>query len=181
MTEPATLASRSVILALQEITEDLVSTDGGLAVKTEDEAVELIDMLLGHTDGPSSTAPLLEDDGLALAAARRLLAALAEDPDTRALTEPLLADPPTDEQMAVVEVSSGLVALYALVAFAQTKLSIKSEWKSRRGKVTFELTKEAAKTADLYRQILNPSAQPPTIDPAPTDPGQGPTDPPTAP
>ncbi|WP_329375086.1 hypothetical protein [Streptomyces sp. NBC_01483] len=82
MTEPAALASRSVILALQEITEDLVSADGGLAAETEDEAVEIVDMLLGHTDGASLTAPLLEDEGLALAAARRLLALLSEDPDT---------------------------------------------------------------------------------------------------
>ncbi|WP_330455977.1 hypothetical protein OIB37_03325 [Streptomyces sp. NBC_00820] len=184
MTTPASLTERSVVLALQEITEDL-SLPHGLVSENDEEALEIVRMLLAHGGVPAQPARLLDDDDLALGAGRRLLEVLAEDPGTRPVTEPLLADPPVDEQLAVVEVSAGVVVLLALVAFLQTKVSLKVERKSRRGKVVFEVTKEATQPsvllhlAGLFQRVLGPGVAPP-IDPASVDPGQGPADPPGA-
>lgn len=184
MTTSPPMARRSVVLALQEITEDLAA-EHGLEAENDEEALHIVEALLAHADTPGTAAWLLDDEAKALDAGRRLLDALAEDPGTRPLAEPLLAEPPVDDQLAVVEVSAGVVVLVALVAFLQTKVSVKMERKTSKGKVSFELTKEAAKgstlmqLADLYQRILGQGATPPT-DPGALGPGQGPTDPPPA-
>ncbi|KPI15780.1 hypothetical protein OK006_10793 [Actinobacteria bacterium OK006] len=184
MTTPPPMARRSVVLALQEITEDL-ATHHSLVSKNDEEALAIIDTLLGHADVPSSAAWLLDDDARALTAGLRLLTTLADDPQTRDLAEPLLADPPVDDQLAVVEVSAGLIVLLALVAFLQTKVSLKVKRKTPRGEITFELTKEATKAstlvqlANLYQHILGPGPTS-TTDPGSLEPGQAPTDPPNA-
>ncbi|WP_206305316.1 hypothetical protein [Actinacidiphila soli] len=128
---------------------------------------------------------MLDDDARALTAGLRLLAALSDDPQTRPLAEPLLADPPVDDQLAVVEVSAGLVVLVSLVAFLQTKVSLKVKRKTSRGEISFELTKEPTKEstlvqlANLYQHILGPGPTS-TADPRSLEPGQAPTDPPNA-
>ncbi|CCK32530.1 putative membrane protein [Streptomyces davaonensis JCM 4913] len=183
MTMSPPMARRSVVLALQEITEDLAAQHG-LAAENDDEALQIVEALLTHADAPGSAAWLLDDEGLALDTGRRLLDALAEDPGTRSLAEPLLAEPPVDDQLAVVEVSAGVVVLVALVAFLQTKVSVKMERKTSKGKVSFELTKEATKgstlmqLADLYQRILGQGGGTTPTDPGALGPGQGPTDPP---
>ncbi|WAZ19462.1 hypothetical protein STRCI_000517 [Streptomyces cinnabarinus] len=184
MTTSPPMARRSVVLALQEITEDLAA-EQALEAENDEEALQIVEALLAHAGSPAaaSAAGLLDDEGQALDAGRRLLDALAEDPGTRPLAEPLLAEPPVDDQLAVVEVSAGVVVLVALVAFLQTKVSVKMERKTSKGKVSFELTKEATKgstlmqLADLYQRILGQGGGTPA-DPGALGPGQGPADPP---
>jgi hypothetical protein len=184
MTAPPPMARRSVVLALQEITEDLAAHHG-LVSENDEEALAIIDTLLAHADAPSSAAWLLDDEARALTAGLRLLATLADDPQTRPLAEPLLADPPVDDQLAVVEVSAGLIVLVALVAFLQTKVSVKVNHKTSKGEISFELTKEPMEAstlvqlANLYQRILSPGSMS-TADPGSLEPGQAPTDPPNA-
>jgi hypothetical protein len=184
MTTPPPMARRSVVLALQEITEDLAAHHG-LVSENNEEALAIIDTLLAHADAPSSAAWLLDDDARALTAGLRLLAALANDPQTRPLADPLLADPPVDDQLAVVEVSAGLIVLVALVAFLQTKVSLKVKRKTSRIEISFELAKEPTKAstlvqlANLFQGILSPGPTS-TAAPGSLEPGQAPTDPPNA-
>ncbi|MFE7856328.1 hypothetical protein [Streptomyces sp. NPDC057403] len=182
MTTQPPMTRRSIVLALQEITEDL-GAHHDLVSENDEEALAIIDTLLAHADTPASAAWLLDDEARALTAGLRLLAALAADPQTRPLAEPLLADPPIDDQLAVVEVSAGLVVLVALVAFLQTKVSLKMNRKTSKGEISFELTKEPVEAstlvqlANLYQRILSPSSTF-TADPGALEPGQAPADPP---
>jgi len=184
MTTSPPMARRSVVLALQEITEDLAA-EHGLAAENDEEALQIVEALLAQAGTPTSAAWLLDDEAQALDAGRRLLDVLAQDPRTRPLTEPLLLEPPVDDQLAVVEVSAGMVVLVALVAFLQAKVSVKMERKTSKGKVSFELTKEATKgvtlmqLAELYQRVLGQGATPPG-DPGTLAPGQGPADTPPA-
>lgn len=56
-------------------------------------------------------------DEQCLDAARRLLAYLAQDPDTAVQTRAVLSDPPADEQMSVQTAIIGAVVLGALIAW----------------------------------------------------------------
>ncbi len=167
MSLPATLSNRSVVLALQEITEDLLP-EGESVARTLEEAGQILARLLDEAagGGASGAVRLPSDEGSALAAGRRLLDLLAADEDTAAVAAPVLADPPVDEQLAVVEVSAVTVVVFALVTWLQTKVHIKVHRQSRKNTVDFELTKEGVKSRDLAalaqtaEQVLNDGTGP---------------------
>ncbi|TSB24953.1 hypothetical protein [Streptomyces benahoarensis] len=147
---PDALPDRSVVLALQEITDDLL--DGAPSpARSAEEAAQILGELLGGRPGggPAAAARLLRDGADAPAAARRLLALLAADEDTAATAAPVLDDPPVDEQLAVVEVAGGAVVLFALVTWLQTKVHIKVHRQNRKNTIDFELTKEAIRGREL--------------------------------
>ncbi|MFE1770385.1 hypothetical protein [Streptomyces sp. NPDC059008] len=166
MSLPATLSNRSVVLALQEITEDLLP-DGESVARTLEEAEQILVRLLGEgAGGDAGPVRLPADEGSALAAGRRLLDLLAADEDTAAAAAPVLEDPPVDEQLAVVEVSAVTVVVFALVTWLQTKVHIKVHRQSRNNTVDFELTKEGMRPRDLAalaqtaEQVLNDGTGP---------------------
>lgn len=168
------LADRSVLLALQEITEDVGSglgqgAEGNRSRTPADmqEAQELVAEFLrvqGQPDVAVSDLPQDEAD----AAARRLLALLSSDPDTSDAAAAVLADPPSDEQLSVDSAVTAAVVLGALVTWLQTKIDIRIERKDGRSEFEFRLTKNEAppgllnQIASIVSRILNSgSGRPP--------------------
>ncbi|GAA1274432.1 5'-methylthioadenosine/S-adenosylhomocysteine nucleosidase family protein [Streptomyces javensis] len=164
-TEIGSLSDRSVLLSLQELTEEIGSADPSRTPMDVDEAQLLIEAVLqasgaDHAEGvpgaPVGRAPgavgMLFLPAPGLPAARQLLAQLAEDTETAAVTRTVLADPPADEQMSVEAAAEGAVVLGALVAWLQTKVDIEIKRKDSKTEFTFRLAKQAA-PASLLREL----------------------------
>ncbi|GAA4097897.1 effector-associated constant component EACC1 [Actinomadura miaoliensis] len=136
------LSDRSVLLSLQELTEDIGPADGADTPSDSNEAQSLVTALLAAGAAPATTPEIAAmPEEQCLDAARRLLAHLARDPDTAERTRAVLADPPADEQMSVETAITGAVVLGALVAWLQTKVDIKISRKDGRSQFEFRLTK----------------------------------------
>ncbi|TYB45371.1 hypothetical protein [Actinomadura chibensis] len=142
-----TLADETVLLALQEITEDLARTAAGDAPLDAGEAEALVGALLGEGGGVPRVVP--RDD---LALPRRLLDHLAADPDTGAATAAVLADPPADDRLGVETALAGTVALAALVGWLQTKVEVRIKRRDGKTEFEFRLSKAAAPPA-LIREL----------------------------
>ncbi|MBV6701900.1 hypothetical protein KV557_33165 [Kitasatospora aureofaciens] len=136
------------MLVLQELTEVLRDALGPDAQLTESEARDALRALTAPADPES----VLDDDAAATAAARRLLTVALADPDTAPFAEPIAADPPADDQLAVEAAVTGLVLLAALVSWLQTKVDIKIHRKDGRTEFLFHLRKAAA-DPDTLRSV----------------------------
>ncbi|SNT53904.1 hypothetical protein SAMN05443665_10414 [Actinomadura meyerae] len=130
------LSDRSVLLSLQELTEDL-SADQDYVPAEEDEARALLAALLTAA-GRSAALPERLDEQ----AARTLLAELAADPDTSASAAAVLADPPADEQLGTEAAATALVVIAALVTWLQTKISIRVRRRDGGWEFDFRLDKQ---------------------------------------
>ncbi|MFI7231927.1 hypothetical protein ACIBO5_52810 [Nonomuraea angiospora] len=143
------LADRTVILILQELAEDLQRPAAALEVTSEDEARLVLRALLdGYADGDARTAqdalPLPRSAAEAIGAGRRLLAAAQRDEDAGPVARALTQDPPADDQLSVEAAAVVVVVLAAMIAFLQTKVSIKIQRDADGTKVEFELLKRAS-------------------------------------
>ncbi|WP_433190002.1 hypothetical protein [Actinoallomurus sp. CA-150999] len=147
----ADLSGRSVLLSLQEIAEDIGTTDTTRTPLDADEAESLLSALLRVSEQPSVTISGLPEQRM-LTAARRLLTHIAEDPDTAESAGAVLADPPADEQMSVETAATAAVVLGALVAWLQTKVDIRIIRKEGKSEFEFRLTKTAS-SAPLLREL----------------------------
>lgn len=146
MTEVAIagLDERSLILALQEVTEDVTArTSRGGQPTDADEARALLAALIqvsGHNDVRADE--LLEADQYA--AARRVLMALAEDPATADTARAVLAEPPSDTRLGTELAVPAIAVLAGVIAWLQTKLDIQIKRKDGRTEFQFRVAKEAA-------------------------------------
>ncbi|MER6134485.1 hypothetical protein [Streptomyces sp. NPDC001815] len=140
----AQLPTRSVLLALQEIAED-IGTNGTDSTPMDPDEAEALLSALAHAAGERPPARLSEQsDAQVLASGRLLLVYIAEDPDTAEQAEAVLSDPPSDEQMSVESAAAAVVVLGGLIAWLQTKVDIKIKRTGGKTDFDFRLTKSAA-------------------------------------
>lgn len=146
------LDDRSVVLAIQYLTEDLSTGDPGM-VHTEAEARLVISALLAEARlADTDPGQFLPGEPAAIAAARRALAAAAGDEDTQGPTSEILADPPRNEQMAVEVVLASTAVLALLISWLQTKIEFRLHRKGGKTEVEFMIGKQAA-DAQVIRAI----------------------------
>ncbi|GGJ59283.1 hypothetical protein [Streptomyces brasiliensis] len=147
----ANLPDRSVLLSLQEIAEDIGTTDTTRTPLDADEAESLLSALLRVGEQSPVTISGLPEQRM-LTVARRLLTHIAEDPDTAATAGAVLADPPADEHMSVETAVTATVVLGALVGWLQTKVDIRIKRKEGKAEFEFRLTKTTS-SAVLLREL----------------------------
>ena len=143
------LSDRSVMLALQEITEELGAPAAGIT--DAQDAEELIAALFHAAGHPAPQLP--HEEAEAAAAGRRLLTLFTEDATTAALTRSVLVNPPEDDQLSSEAAAGAVVLLAAVLSWMQTKISFRfrRDHEGRR-EIEFRLEKEAA-PPQLLRQI----------------------------
>ncbi|MBO8196156.1 hypothetical protein ITI46_31610 [Streptomyces oryzae] len=147
---PAELTDREVILILQELTEELTAGAAADAMPLDqEEAVLLLDALLGTRPEAGAKAATVPEGAAACAAARRLLAVLAEEPACADLAAELLNDPPDDSRLGGELAVSGVVVLAATAAWLQTKIDIHFKRGGGQTEFEFRLGKEAADGSTL--------------------------------
>ncbi|MFF4753265.1 hypothetical protein ACWD5R_26730 [Streptomyces sp. NPDC002514] len=148
----AALDEKSLVLALQEVTEDLTADGPPHALPMDqDEAWELLIAVLRA--GGYSGAELAELDRPGqYAAARRVLAELVEDPATRDAAGPVLADPPSDTRLGADLVGPALAAVAGTVAWLQTKVDVRIKRKDGKTEFEFRVVKESA-PAGLLKEL----------------------------
>lgn len=150
------LSDRTVVLSLQEISESLGAAGPPDALRGPSEAESLIRAILSlnaATAGPVDI-PVLNDQDSALSAARRLLQLAVDDPDTSAISEVVLEEPPVDEQMSVEAAVVGVVVLAALIGWLQTKVDIRITRAEGNVDFDFRVAKKAS-SEETIRHIVD--------------------------
>ncbi|OEJ22478.1 hypothetical protein [Streptomyces subrutilus] len=138
------LDERSLILALQEVTETLTAaTEPEGLPRDRDEVQGLLAAFLRAGGRDAAELGPLDEPGQ-YEAARRVLAELARDPVTRVVAEPVLSDPPADTRLGTELVGPSLVAMAGLVTWLQTKVDVRIKRKDGRTEFEFRVTKESA-------------------------------------
>ncbi|MFE5860237.1 hypothetical protein ACFQ77_06720 [Streptomyces virginiae] len=138
------LDERSLVLALQEVTETLTAEAAPESLpRDRDEAHDLLAAFLREGGHDAAELAPLDEPGQ-YAAARRVLTQLARDPETRAVAEPVLADPPADTRLGAELVGPSLVTMAALVTWLQTKVDVRIKRKDGKTEFEFRVTKNTA-------------------------------------
>jgi hypothetical protein len=138
---------------LQSVTERLVQQAGDLAADNEEEAREIIAAAVSrYGAGPLSADDVAPAVAPPASLARATLALLARDPGTAGLVRDTVADLPEETQMVVDPVTIAVV-LAGLVAFLQTKFSLKVRRVDGKLDVEFTLSKEAASDETIKEVI----------------------------
>ncbi|WP_329246411.1 hypothetical protein OG417_51620 [Actinoallomurus sp. NBC_01490] len=141
------LSDESVLLSLQELIEDLGSTETYMP-HSGDEAYALVETLLTRGGRPPARPG---DGGQWAPAARRLLAHLSADDDTAPRMRAILADPPTSDRLGAEIAATDLVVLAAIVTWLQTKIDVKVKHKDGGWEFDFQLTKKPVPVSVLRR------------------------------
>ncbi|MET8248677.1 hypothetical protein ABZV31_32370 [Streptomyces sp. NPDC005202] len=148
----AALDDRSLILALEEVIEDLTAEVPPETLPMDrDEARALLSALLEAGGQGGTELPELDEPDQ-YAAARRVFAALVQDPATRGTAGPVLAEPPTDTRLGAELAMPSLVAVAGVVAWLQTKVDVRIKRKDGRTEFEFRLAKEPA-SAGLLKEL----------------------------
>ncbi|WP_378739046.1 hypothetical protein [Nocardia brasiliensis] len=143
---------RSLVLALQEITEELTADVPAVALPLDqDEAFELLAALL-RAGGYTGTELTPLDETSQYAAATRVLTAVARDAATRKIAEPILADPPTDTRLGAELAVPALAVAAGVVGWLQTKVDLRIKRKDGKTEFEFRVTKDAA-SASVLNQL----------------------------
>lgn len=148
-TDLSELSDRSVLLALQELTEEFTAdaTPDTMPLD-QDEAALLLSTLL-RAAGQDGSAVVIPDSPAAYDAARRLLAAFAAEPATAAVAAAVLAEPPTDSRLSGEIAVPGLVVMAAVVTWLQTQVSVHIKRRNDKTEFEFRVAKEAASASTL--------------------------------
>ncbi|MDT7802104.1 MAG: hypothetical protein QOI78_5537 [Actinomycetota bacterium] len=150
------LGDRVLVLALQEVTEDLTAdVPAQSRLQDSDEAHALLSTLLRAT-GHRADLPDL-DEPAQYAAARRVLAAFAADPATAAAGQAVLADPPADTRLGAELALPATAVLAGLITWLQLKVDIRVERKDGKTEFEFRVAKEPASSSllkDLAAAVL---------------------------
>ncbi|MFI6494527.1 hypothetical protein [Streptomyces sp. NPDC050564] len=148
-TQFAGLDESSLILALQEVTEELTTGSEPEALPMDsDEAWALLAAVL-QAGGHSGTEAGELDEAGQYAAARRVLAALAEDPATADATRAVVAEPPSDTRLGAELAVPAVAVLAGVVAWLQTKVDVRIKRKDGKTEFEFRVVKEAASAGVL--------------------------------
>ena len=138
----ARLDDGQVLLVLSHLTGQLGDQT---AVESEDEAREVLAAFLeAFGDTPVDAERVAGPDVAGPEAARALLAAMVDDPDTAPAARELVEHPPDDEQMSVELAIAAAVILGATIGWLQTKIEI--EYAVVDGKRTFRFKAEKQAT-----------------------------------
>lgn len=139
---------RALILALQEVTEDLTShVPTQSRLQDSDEAHALLASLLRAT-GDEANLPDL-GEAAQHAAARRVLGAFAADPATAEVSQAVLADPPSDTRLGAELAIPGMAVLAGLVTWLQLKVDVRVKREDGKTEFEFRLSKDAASSGLL--------------------------------
>jgi hypothetical protein len=139
---------------LQLVGERLVQGVGELAADNEEDAREIIAASVTRY----GSQPLSADD-VAPAAVQPIslvqatLTLLADDPATEGVVRGAIADLPEETQMVVDPITIAVV-LVGLVAFLQTKFSLKVRRKAGKVDVDFSISKDAA-SQETIKQVVS--------------------------
>lgn len=143
-TDVSKLNDAAVLRVLSATTEQLrarLPQTATASLKSADEAREAVSQLL-LLAGSHAPQEVLPDEGSHPAQARALLQLMLQDPETRAVVQPLIDHPPDDEQRSVELALAGAVILGGLVTWLQTKVEIDVERKGGNTSFRFHLKKE---------------------------------------
>jgi hypothetical protein len=136
------LPDQTVVLVLQELGQELPM--GGDIGSEDDARLALASLLRAAGAEAPEPEAILVSEADAVRTGRRLLALMAEDPDTAQLTRATVDDPPADEQMSVELAVTAAVVLAAMIGWLQTKIDLKVVRKEGRTDVEFRVHKQAA-------------------------------------
>jgi hypothetical protein len=145
-TDVSKLDDAAVLRVLSIATEQLrgrLPQTAAASVTSADEAREAVSQLLEQA-GVDSPQEILPDEGGHVTQARTLLQLMLQDSETRAVVEPLISQPPDDEQRSVELALAGAVILGGLVTWLQTKVEIDVERKSGKTNFRFHMKKGTA-------------------------------------
>ncbi|MDX3569051.1 hypothetical protein [Streptomyces sp. ID05-47C] len=144
-TDLAQLQDRTVILALEEITYTLASSAGQEpVVDTPAKATELLDALWA-----AASVDPVPVTGTDPQTARAVLARLAAEQDSADVCAPVLADPPADDQLSLVDSMNDIVVLAAVVTWLRLKVDFRFTREDERNSVHFEVGQKPASTGFL--------------------------------
>ncbi|MGH4034329.1 hypothetical protein ACQB60_36025 [Actinomycetota bacterium Odt1-20B] len=141
-TDIARFTDRTVVLALGEITHTLAASGAEpFPVTDAGQAQEVLCALFA--------AAGLDAPAFGSGDARAVLARLAADEDSAAVSGPVLADPPKDDQMGVLESADHIVVLGAVVAWLRLKVDFRYTRKDGSNSVEFKLSQKPASSGYL--------------------------------
>ena len=159
MTPGSDLSSRIAHLSddecdvlLGELLEVLMQETRELVVDSEEAAREVLASFVsrnGQPVGPDEVLPPTTELGTYVRATLRLL---AEDPDTSRLVEDTLERLPKSTQMFADPITAAVV-LGALVAFLQTKFSVKVSHKDGRTELEASVSKNATSDETIGKVV----------------------------
>jgi len=144
-TDVSKLDDAAVLRVLSAATEQLrarMPQTANQSVKSADEARAAVSQLLERA-GSDTPHNVLPDEGSHTAQARALLRLMLQDSGTHAVVQPLVDNPPDDEQRSVELALAGAVILGGLVTWLQTKIEIDVERQDGKTNFRFHMKKEA--------------------------------------
>jgi hypothetical protein len=138
---------------LQSVTERLVQSVGDLAADNEEEAREIIASTISRfRDEPVSADDVAPPAAEPADLVRATLDLLAHDPETAHMVRDAIAGLPEVTQMVIDPVTIGVV-LAGVVAFLQTRFTLKVRKSGGKVNVEFSISKEAA-SEDTIKRVL---------------------------
>jgi hypothetical protein len=148
--DPAQLSEREVTLVLQHLAGELPATGERVnAVADTDGATAVLQAFVAEAErqGISAGEPPAAGSG------RAAIELALSDEQTRELAEELVADPPQDDQMGIVELAPHLAALGFFVTFLQTRFSVSISRSDGKTKVKVEFGKEALPVEQIAKLL----------------------------
>jgi hypothetical protein len=157
----ADLSDDECDVLLRELLEALMQEAPELVADSEEAAREVVASFVSRTGQPVGSDEVLPPTTEVATHVRATLRLLAEDPDTARLVEDTLARLPESTQMFVDPITAAVV-LGVLVAFLQTKFSVKVSQKDGRTEFEASIAKDATsdqtveKVIDAVRAVALP-------------------------
>jgi hypothetical protein len=147
------LHARELTLTLQHLAADVLPSDAAVdGLADPAEGAELLQAFLAAArDEQISADPPRSGDTEALAQ-EAMRVALVEA-ETHDLAEDLLADPPGDDQMSIDQIDQHIAALAFLVAFLQTKITVRVSRAGGKTTFDFNISKQAASNAVVAKVL----------------------------
>lgn len=153
------LDERVVLQVLSEATaelHDLLPDQHGHEIATTSEAQAFVQYIL-ESQGEALPGDSL-DGRLAGDSGRVLLNVMLEDPQTRTVIDPLLKDPPKDQQKSVEVAVSAAIILGGLIAWLQTKIDIQVTRSRGKTEFSFKLRKEST-NPEIIKKVVSQVAE----------------------
>ncbi|MFE6281242.1 hypothetical protein [Streptomyces sp. NPDC057877] len=149
-----TLTDRSVFLSLREITEDLAVRVPTLPENREEAWAVLL--ALAEADGAGTRAVRDAAQGTGETHARigrRLLQDMLAAPESAPEASAVLADPPTDDQLAAVPADTALVLGSALVVWLSVRFDVKITRRDGKNSYSLSFGKEPSRAGAMAKAV----------------------------
>jgi hypothetical protein len=136
----ARLSEREATLVLQHLTSELAPMGERInAVADPDAAIAVLEAFVEEAERQGISS----GEEPARSSERSAIELALSDEQTRELAEELLADPPQDDQLGIVELAPHVATLGFLVTYLQTRFRVRISRSGGRTEASFEITKEA--------------------------------------